>query len=262
MCGRYAAFRQAQDLADDFSLVVVDPVAQELEPSWNVAPTQAVRIVVEQSLDPDGGEAGAEDDGDSRQRRLTVARWGLVPHWAKDPSIGSRMINARSETAAEKPSFRDAVAKRRCIVPADCYYEWRAPSEGGGSTKTPFAIGHPDGAPLAFAGLYSWWRVPQSDDLAGHRAVQGDWLLTCSILTRAAQGPMRELHDRVPVVLDDLRIGAWLDPGETNGPQALHGALDAEADLAWHEVSRAVNTPRNNGPRLIAPVDGAEVGHS
>lgn len=270
MCGRYASFRQAQDVADDFTLTVIDPVAEELGPSWNVAPTQNVAVVLESLVGPEGERVEDEDadaPGVTAVRRLTVARWGLVPHWAKDPGVGNRMINARSETAAEKPSFRHAVRRRRCVVRADWYYEWRASAEGR-TAKTPFAIGRADGEPIAFAGLYSWWKVPDIEEAgadagkgAGDLAVHdGGWLLTCTILTKAAEGAMREIHDRVPVVLEPDAVDAWLDPRLEDAAQVADLWAAPTPYLRWHEVSRAVNTPRNNTPDLVEPVDGAEEG--
>ena len=286
MCGRYASFREAQALADEFEIQVIDPVAAELPPSWNIAPTQAVRVVLERYADGAGGrvddadavdEAGELRAGVAISRQLHVARWGLVPHWAKDPSVGSRMINARSETAAEKPSFRHSVARRRCLVTADAYYEWRKPAEGSGRTaKTPFAIGRDDDAPIAFAGLYSWWRDPRAADGAGAgpggtgtsrgtEVVLGahdGWLLTCSILTRASDGPMRGIHDRVPVILETDDVDAWLDPRQTDAAAAMAVAARETPDLRWYEVSRSVNTPRNNSPDPLEPVPDGETGHS
>lgn len=285
MCGRYASFRQSQDVADEFSIEVIDPAAESIEPSWNVAPTQNVRIVVERFVGPDGGRVedgaalsesavggvGELAQGVAVRRELRLARWGLVPHWAKDPGVGNRMINARSETAAEKSSFRSAMTRRRCIVLADGYYEWRKPDPGSGRTaKTPFAIGRPGGEPLAFAGLYSWWKVPEggvgsspsaSVDL-DHPAVHDGWLLTCAILTRAAEGPMASIHDRVPVMLQPDAVDAWLDPRMQDSARATSLTALPLPELAWHEVGREVNAPRNDHPGLLVPVEGAEVGHT
>lgn len=280
MCGRYASFREAQALADEFEIQVIDPVAAELPPSWNVAPTQAVRVVLERFVDDAGARVDDADAldaaGELREavavsRQLHVASWGLVPHWAKDPSVGSRMINARSETAAEKPSFRHAVARRRCVVTADAYYEWRAPAGDAGpgkAVKTPFAIARADGASLAFAGLYSWWRAPAGAEAGTSRGADlvldahDGWLLTCSILTAASHGPMRQIHDRVPVILGPGAVDQWLDPRRTDAGAALAVAGAAAPDLSWYEISREVNTPRNNAPGLLEPVPGGETGHS
>lgn len=222
MCGRYADFLADQDVADAFSLALDAGDARLLPPSFNVAPTQLVRII-----------RAAQDAA-----TLDVARWGLVPSWAKDPAIGSRMINARVETVAEKPSFRTAFAKRRCIVPASGYYEWQTDASG----KRPFYIHPADGAPLAFAGLVEAWRASGDDE----------WLITCAIVTTAARGQMRTIHDRQPVMMRDDAWRTWLDPASAK-EDLLDAALADAPDLAWHEVDKAVGTVRNNSPGLVEP---------
>ncbi len=232
MCGRYANFLTEQDLIDAFEIAVVSDDARLLPPSWNIAPTQKVPIV-----------APAREPAPVSERRLEVARWGLIPSWAKDVAVGSRMFNARSETMAEKPSFRAAFAKRRCIVPASGYYEWKTGPDG----KTPFFIHAADEAPLAFAGLYEFWRDKTEGDDA-------PWAASCSIVTVAARDEMRDIHDRQPAMLTPDAVDAWLDRDTVTGD--LHEAIAAPApDLSWHEVERAVGNVRNNGPALSAPVD-------
>lgn len=234
MCGRYVNALTEQELLDEFELAVKadDPrlLPEDWHPSFNVAPTHEVLVV-----------AGPTEK--LPERHLEPARWGLVPSWAKDPGIGARMINARSETVAEKPSFRSAFAKRRCLVPASGYYEWQVTPDG----KVPHYIHAADDAALAFAGLYEFWR----DKAAGDGA---EWLVTCTILTTAARGEMTAIHDRQPVMLTHEERGGWLDPEST--PDELFAAIDAPApELAWHHVGKAVGSPRNNSPELIAPVD-------
>jgi putative SOS response-associated peptidase YedK len=222
MCGRYADFLADQDLADAFSLAVSADDERLLPPSFNVAPMQLVRVI------RTSGEA----------RTLDVAKWGLVPSWAKDPAIGSRMINARVETISDKPSFRTAFARRRCIVPASGYYEWRTDASG----KQPFYIHPEDGSPLAFAGLVEAWR-PSTDD---------EWLITCAIVTTAARGEIQSIHDRQPVMMRADAWRTWLDPA--SGKDDLLDAAHADApDLAWHQVDKAVGNVRNNGAELILP---------
>src|ERR1700758_2889401 len=170
MCGRYASGRKRIELLEEFS-VQRDQVAEPLKPDYNVAPTKAVYTVVDRAARPAGAEpAGADAGAPDPERELRVMRWGLVPFWAKDVKIGSRMINARAETIAEKPAFRRAFAKRRCLVPADGYYEWQ---QVPGAAKQPIYISRADGRSLAFAGLYELWRDPavNSDD-------QDAWLWT------------------------------------------------------------------------------------
>ncbi len=241
MCGRYASFRQAQDLADIFDVALVDDDAAQLPPSWNVAPTDAARVIVERALDGDGQGPG------HARREMHVARWGLLPSWATDPGAGARMFNARTESVAEKPAFAASLRTKRCVVVADGYYEWRK-AQPGGPGKTPFYIHPADSGPLALAGLYSWWRAPAPG------GAPRPWLLTCTVLTSAAQGRMTELHDRVPVVLDRAGVGRWLDKAVTGPAEAL-AVLDAPPpELTWHEVSRAVGAVRNNSPELVVPV--------
>ncbi len=243
MCGRYASFRQAQDLADMFGIDADDIAddAAELPLSWNLAPTDPVRIVVER----------VDDDGATRSLRR--ARWGLVPGWAKDPSVGTRMINARVETLDAKPAFRTALAERRCLVPADGWFEWTTPPPDSPqpARRIPHWIHRSDGGLLAFAGLFEFWRDRSRLNHDPHR-----WLVSMTIITGGAPahdpviGP---LHDRAPVVLAPHRWSAWLDP--------RHGARDAldllgepPEGLAAHAVSTEVNSVRSNGPHLIEPV--------
>ncbi len=226
MCGRYANFLAEQDLIDAFSVAVIADDVRLLPPSWNIAPTGRAVIVRTGS---DGKVA-------------ELARWGLVPSWAKDPSIGVRMFNARAETIAEKPSYRTAFAKRRCLVPANGYYEWTA----SGGTKTPHYIHDATGSPLAFAGLYEVWRDKTAAD-------DDPWLVTCSIVTVAARDDMRAIHDRQPAMLGTDERDAWLDPASDRSD--LESALAAPTpELAWHTVGAGVGNVRNNGPELIGPV--------
>ncbi|MCB2413554.1 SOS response-associated peptidase [Demequina sp. TTPB684] len=222
MCGRYADFLADQDLADAFSLAVSADDERLLPPSFNVAPMQMVRVIRQQE----------------QSRELDIAKWGLVPSWAKGPSVGSRMINARLETIADKPSFRTAFSRRRCIVPASGYYEWRTDASG----KQPFFIHPTDGSPLAFAGLLEAWR-PSPDDA---------WLITCAIVTTAARGEMRDIHDRQPVMMRADAWRTWLDPASAKD-DVLDAAHADAPDLAWHEVDKAVGNVRNNAPELVEP---------
>ncbi|WP_062379982.1 SOS response-associated peptidase [Demequina pelophila] len=226
MCGRYANFMTEQELIDAFEIAVIADDAR-LAPRYNIAPTQEAAIVV-----------ARRDEG----RSLELARWGLVPSWAKDPSVGSRMFNARGETVAEKPSFRAAFAKRRCLVPASGYYEWK--TEDG--VKTPYFIHTADDAPLAFAGLFEFWRDKAKGDDA-------PWLASCSIVTTAARGEMARIHDRQPVMLRREEADVWLDADSANDD--LFAAMAApEPELAWHAVGRDVGNVRNQGAELVEPV--------
>jgi putative SOS response-associated peptidase YedK len=253
MCGRYASARKRIELLEEFS-VQRDQVAEPLRPDYNVAPTKAVYTVVDRAPRPEDDEAVSADGGVSRdastgepERELRVMRWGLVPFWAKDTKIGSRMINARSETIAEKPAFRRAFAKRRCLVPADGYYEWQ---QVPGAAKQPIYISRADGRSLSFAGLYELWRDPavNPDD-------QDAWLWTTTIITTSAPDEIGMIHDRMPMIIDPGSWDDWLDPA--NNDVADLKALLTPAmvgDLTTWPVSTAVNSVRNNGPELIEPV--------
>jgi len=235
MCGRYANFLSEQELIDAFEIATIADDARLLGPSWNVAPTQKVILVTASKEDPS-------------KRIAETAKWGLVPSWAKDPSVGSHMINARAETVAEKPSFRSAFAKRRCLVPASGYYEWR--TEGG--IKTPHYIHTPDDAPLAFAGLYEFWRPRgTSADAEGEET---PWLATCTIVTTAARDEMRELHDRQPVMLAAGQRDLWL--GTESDKDTLLDVIAAPAqEVEWYAVGKAVGNVRNNSAKLLEPAD-------
>lgn len=250
MCGRYAAAKDPAALVEEFE--VVSAPAEELRPDYNVAPTKKVYVVVDKARD------------EALERSLVVARWGLVPSWAKDPAIGSRMINARAETVAEKPAFRRAFAKRRCLVPADGYYEWYLPTspdapvgKGGKPLKQPFYIHPSDGSSLPMAGLYEWWRDSTRADDDPHA-----WLLTCTVITTEASDEVGRIHDRMPMTIAPADWAAWLDPGL--GPDEATALLApaAAVRLDAYPVSTLVNSVRNNGPELLAPmaVDGGSPG--
>ncbi|MGH3973852.1 MAG: SOS response-associated peptidase, partial [Pseudonocardiaceae bacterium] len=173
-----------------------------------------------------------------------------VPHWAKDPAIGSRMINARAESAATKPAFRDAVARRRCLLPADGWYEWQATS---GSPKQPFFITPSDGSGLALAGLWSTWRPRTAEGAAeGPESEPTPLLVTCAVVTTEAVGPLAEIHDRMPLILPPAAWASWLDPDSDDPSQLLVPPSEQLVDaLELRPVSTAVNSVRRNGPELI-----------
>jgi putative SOS response-associated peptidase YedK len=243
MCGRYVAVHSPQQLAQEFD---VDRVTVEgtMEPDYNVAPTKPVLAVLTRE------ERGESDQEHVRERQLRTLRWGLVPSWAKDPAIGNRLINARIESAPDKPSFRTAFAKRRCILPALGFYEWEQPADqekGGKGRKQPYFIHRPDGSTLAMAGLYELWRDPERD-----RDDPDAWLWTCTVLTTQATDELGRIHDRAPLLVPEESYDAWLapEPGDTDLRELLVPAtLGMQAD----PVSTAVNNVRNNGPELIVP---------
>jgi putative SOS response-associated peptidase YedK len=254
MCGRYASARKRQDLLEEFR-IDRDRVTDDLEPDYNVAPTKPVYAVLTRDRrgpsEGDGPPEGAAARADVA-RELRVVRWGLVPFWAKDPAIGSRMINARVETVDSKPAFRRAFAKRRCLLPADGFYEWMKVQDQGKARKQPYYIHRADGGVLAFAGLYELWRdksVPEDHPQA--------WLWTSVIITTSAPDEAGRIHERMPMVIDPARWGDWLDPANSDAAH-VHALLApaAASGLASYPVGTAVNYVRNNGPGLIEPLAG------
>ncbi|MBS45899.1 MAG: DUF159 family protein [Nocardioides sp.] len=248
MCGRYASSRQAEDLVDEFD-VVDNRVAEALAPDYNVAPTKEVYAVVDR---PPASESSSPDAPAEPERQLRVLRWGLVPSWAKDPGIGNRMINARMETVAEKPAYRRAFAKRRCLLPADGYYEWYPTSvltKAGKPRKQPFFIRPTDGGTLAMAGLYEIWRDP---DKAEDDPDRFRW--TCTVITTDAEDDLGRIHDRMPLMVDAERRDAWLDPRTDQATLLDLLVPAAPGRLEAFPVSTAVSNVRNNGPELVEPL--------
>lgn len=225
MCGRFASTTPPDQLAQYFGAEAPGDL-DEVEPDYNVAPTRDVPVV------------RVRDD----IRHLDLLRWGLVPRWAKDLRIGSKMINARAETVATKNSYRSAFARRRCIVAADGFYEWKRIDP---KTKQPMYIHRTDGDPLAFAGLHERWT-----DAENLREIH-----TCTIITTTPNATMAEIHDRMPVLLAPKHWDTWLDPAndDTDLLQAL--LVPAPDDLlTTYPVSDQVNNVRNNEPALLDPV--------
>ncbi|MFI1292568.1 SOS response-associated peptidase [Streptomyces sp. NPDC020792] len=242
MCGRYVSTRGPEDLVRHFRVTEWRP-AEALAPSWNVAPTDEVWAVLERAPREDRTAAAV-------RRELRPLRWGLVPSWAKDVRAGARMINARVETVHEKPAFRRAFVRNRCLLPADGFYEWQQiKSAGTGRTrKQPYYISPEDGALMALAGLYAYWRDPhvaRDDDPAA-------WLTTCTIITTEATDEAGRVHPRMPLALTPEHYDAWLDPRHQD-PGELRALLSPPADgrLGARPVSPAVNSVRNNGPELL-----------
>ncbi len=247
MCGRFVSASPPDELANYFGTEVPE---QALEESYNVAPTNEVYVVRARES----------------HRTLAPAKWGLVPFWAKDAKIGSRMINARSETAPAKPAFRRAFSKRRCLIPADGFYEWAAQSdevieaakaaakaEGRKFVKPkkqPFYIYRADEEPLVFGGLWERW-IPKDED--GNDIPDADPLDSCTILTCAANNTMAPVHDRMPVMIPPNAWDDWLDP-ESDADHMKSLLVPApDALLTMHTITTMVNSVRNKGAELIAP---------
>jgi putative SOS response-associated peptidase YedK len=227
MCGRYSLTTVPEAMRALFGFENLP----NLEPRYNVAPTQAAAVV----------RIAA-----SGARELAMLRWGLIPSWSKDASIASKLINARAETVAEKPSFRDAFQKRRCLIPADGFYEWRT-EEG---RKQPFRIGMKGGAPFAFAGLWERWTAPA----ASTGIAAGEVVETFTILTTEANNKLRPIHARMPVILPPACFAAWLDAANDQETlKALLHPFPAEP-MAFYRVSTAVNNVRNDDPSCTAPL--------
>lgn len=272
MCGRYALARGRDEIQLAFGFTEPEapvpgadaprawPPREELAPDYNVAPGKHAYAVL-------GRAPGEPDAGRPGPRHLATLRWGLVPSWAKDANVGYRMINARAETVMERPAFRAAFARRRCLLPADAYYEWQLLHSSGEAQpgtspatdpqhrsrkaktrKRPFAVRYADDAPLALAGIFERWRdpgLPEEDPAA--------WLWSFAVVTTQAAPELAHIHERMPVVVGEPDWDVWLDPEAT--PDDLLPVLDATpvADFTVYEVGPEVNTVRNNGPHLLAP---------
>jgi putative SOS response-associated peptidase YedK len=230
MCGRYTQTQSIEQLVMRFQ---VQQIGLETPPRFNIAPTQPVAVVTQ-----------TPDDG----RVLDSFRWGLVPSWAKDPAIGNKMINARAETLAEKPSFRTALVRRRCLVPADGFFEWKKEGEGKSARKQPLRIHLKSGEPFAFAGLWDEWTAPD-----------GSPLRTCTIITTTPNALMGEIHNRMPAILRREDEGNWLDVAGSERAdvpflmEMLRPYPDAE--MAAHAVSTAVNSPAFDESGCIASIE-------
>ena len=223
MCGRYSLKADIAQLAMRFEFAADEAIH---EPAYNIAPTQQVLTVTNEG-----------------ERRASYMRWGLIPFWAKDAKIGYRMINARGETVAEKPSFRTALRKRRCLILADGFYEWQ---KLGGKQKRPMRIVLKSGEPFAFAGLWETWKDPE-----------GEMVKSCTIITTAANDFLRPIHDRMPVILPRESESFWMDK-EIDDPLALASVIAPypDSEMEAFEVSPLVNNTRNKGLEVMSPVLG------
>jgi len=220
MCGRFVLFSSIQKISREFAVL---PENVAFSPSYNIAPTQEILIVIAEG-----------------ERRLIKCRWGFIPPWAKDPNIGYKMINARAETLAEKPIFKSAIGNHRCLVVADGFYEWKKE----GNEKKPLYIHLKSGRPLGFAGLYSYWQSPE-DGL----------ICTCTIITTSANHLLEPIHNRMPAIIPADSRAEWLDP-ENQDEKRILSLLSpyAAEDMEAYYVSQNVNFPRNDSPDNIRPV--------
>lgn len=223
MCGRYNIIPKAQEWLDAFEIIQGQEVIENLKPSYNVAPSQnvpAVRI----------------EEG---QRTACLLRWGLIPFWAKDKKIGYKMINARAETVAEKPAYRSAFKRHRCLIPASGFYEWRQTNG-----KQPYNIHMKNGRPFAFAGLWEHWEH------------EDEKIESCTIIVTDGNELMQPIHNRMPVILNQQDFDLWLDPEMSDKDKLMPLLVPYQGnDLEAYPVSKAVNTPKNNQPELLKPVE-------
>jgi putative SOS response-associated peptidase YedK len=228
MCGRYRLAKRKQLVEEHFD--AVDGV-EDWVPRYNIAPTQPVPVIRQNPKEP--------------RRKVSLLRWGLIPSWAKDSSISAKMINARSETAGTTPAFRDALQSRRCLIPADAFYEWQK----AGKTKQPYCFEVNDGELFAFAGLWDRWKNPS-----------GQWIKSCSILTTMPNAVTSAVHDRMPVILDPDSYELWLDPGMTNVAAASELLKPYDARLMrCFPVGTRLNHAANDDEECSRPVELAEV---
>ena len=227
MCGRYRLSRRKQIIEEHFDSVSGE---EDWSPRYNIAPTQLVPVIRQDPKEP--------------VRELGLMRWGLIPSWVKDPSVAARMINARSETAATNPAFRDALKSRRCLIPADGFYEWQRT----GKAKQPYCFEVNEGELFAFAGLWDRWKDPS-----------GQWVKSCSILTTTPNDVTSAVHDRMPVILDPNTYDLWLDPGmnDVSVPSELLKPYDA-CLMRCYPVSTRVNYVGNDDEGCSRPVELAE----
>jgi putative SOS response-associated peptidase YedK len=217
MCGRFTRSQSIPAIAEEFG---AQPVLWDLEPSYNIAPTQKVAVIITDGV-----------------KRLVPVRWGLVPSWAKDPSIGSKMINARAETITEKASYRRAFKKRRCLVVADGFYEWQTT----GGARRPMYIRLKSGKPFGFAGLYEVWKSPEGEEVT-----------TCTIITTEANEFMKPIHERMPVIIPREHQDNWLDPTIEDHTTLLELLKSNPAtEMEAYPVSKRVNSPSNNSPECV-----------
>jgi putative SOS response-associated peptidase YedK len=225
MCGRFSLYASQEVLLDAFGLALIP---DDYRPRYNIAPTQQILMVT--------GEA---------PREARWARWGLVPSWAKEQTMGNRLINARAETVAEKPSFRTAFRRRRCLVLTSGFYEWKASvgPRGGKGSKVPHLLGLPQGQPFAFAGLWEQWR-----------GADGPPLITCTIITMDARPPVRAIHHRMPVMVRPGQGAQWLADEPPAQTLARFQEQPIEKELEIHEVSTLVNSATNDQPECLVPL--------
>jgi putative SOS response-associated peptidase YedK len=264
MCGRVDIHTPPSELARLLEAAMTLGVDPEGRPSWNVAPSRGVPVIVEDKRTDAETTASHSDQDKSGQkfnvgteelkRRLDIYRWGLLPHWAKDPKVGYKMINAKAETLTKSAAYRVPFRQHRCLIVADGFYEWKSDPTSP-KRKIPYYFKRADGQPITFAGLSeTWWDKSRSKELDAETLLK-----TCTIITTDAGPDMVEIHNRMPVIIERRDIDHWLDPNQHN-TDALSKYLGPApgGTLTKYPVSRTVNNPRNDGPHIIEPVTESE----
>jgi putative SOS response-associated peptidase YedK len=249
MCGRVDLHTPPSQLARLLEVTLAQGVDPDGAPSWNVPPTQRLYAVTEVRPRTDHDRAGQDT-----RRVLDQFRWGLVPHWATDVRMGNKMINARAETVAKTPAYRSAFATHRCLIVVDGFYEWQVPDRHDPKKKVPYYFHRADGRPITFAGLYdTWWDKSRSSEPDPETLLR-----TCTIITTEAGSDMVEVHNRMPVILDHQTYDPWLDRHSQDTDALQHLLRPAPGGtLLRHPVSTEVNSPRHDGPQLLAAVTPA-----
>ena len=272
MCGRYAASAHPDELVEAYDVELDATGERSLsllknpqtpapgEPDYNVAPSKQAPVVLTRAPRTATEAADPDDAAPAPVRQLRLLTWGLVPSWAKDPSVGARMINARQETLLEKPAFSRAALARRALVPVSGWYEWQASPVAkdtrGKPRKQPFYVSRADGLPLALAGVYEFWRNPQSPP-----EDEDAWLVTYAVITTAAEPGLDRIHERQPLALEPDQWRDWLDPGLTDADDVRSMVAAAHVPgrfTAW-PVSRAVGSAGSNGAGLVEPLPATEL---
>jgi putative SOS response-associated peptidase YedK len=243
MCGRVDIHTPPSQLARLLEVQLAAGVDPDGRPSWNVPPARGIPAITDRHPRTESGEKSSD-----HERVMDVLRWGLVPHWAKDPRTGYKMINARAETVTKKPAYRSAFANHRCLIVVDGFFEWQVPDPASPKRKVPFYFRRADGMPLTFAGLYeTWWDKSRSEEPDPETMLR-----TCTIITTNAGADMVDVHNRMPVIIERRDFDAWLDPDQHDTEVLAKLLLPApKGTLVRHPVDKAVNSPRNDGPMII-----------
>ncbi len=260
MCGRVDIHTPPSELARLLEVALAAGIDPEGRPSWNVPPTRGLPVITEGKPDEQADESKGNVDAAAKKlavsseelrRRLDIYRWGLLPHWAKNPRVGYKMINARAETLTTSSAYRTPFKNRRCLIVVDGFYEWQVPDPDKPKSKAPFYFKRTDGAPITFAGLYDiWWDKARSEEPDTETLLR-----TCTIITTEAGPDMVEVHNRMPVIIERPQFDSWLDPNQHDTEFLSSLLVPAPAGTLFkYPIDKAVNSPRNDGPQIIEPL--------